>query len=1011
MRTMTMSGKASKIYAGMVVLCLAAILPQQVIGDLFKEYLTGRVILSLLFDADRKLLWVGTDNNGLISFDGTRSIEFTPDNSGLAEISIPALALDHASPKNLWIGTLSRGANRFDIAKNEWTHFNASKGLVHDSVTSITVDNRGRIWFGTLNGAGLYTGDSWYRYTTTHYGRWTGTKWDTIKTYRPNEKHLLNNLIYSIAADSSGDLWFGTETGISRLNANAEWDTSISRPNQFGQLQRVQAVFVDRQNNKWFGTSDSIYTFPQINPKRQLVSVVPSCAQFSPPIYSMTSDVENNLWFGTLAGALRLDASRTIWRCATGSADLDGKDISAMAADEDGNIWFGSIGTPSVTKHTANWEPFSKTNTANLLSDRIFSMARDRSKQIWIGTSRGAACYDGKVWKSKLYFSPESNIGNRIAAIEVDSAGTLWLGSLGNNPSGVGGVININPDGSERNRHNFNNTAGRLLSNFVQAIAIGGKSILWFGTDKGVSRLNLATAQWDTFTVANTKQGLIDNFITALAVDLQGHLWCGTPSGASRYDGSNWKKFTTVDGLSNNGVSSITVDRKNGRVWFGTAGGGASSYRNGVWNSFTILDGLVDNNVQDVEIFNDRNEIWFATTDGVSCRDSSGQWTNFTTSDGLADNNVSEIQAGMQEGEVWFGTASSGTTRYRRQRFRPNTFILAPTEINGRPDFNFQITTQAIVLFSFFGTDLNTIRDELSYSYKLDDELWSNYTSDTFARVRVVKNGMHTFYVKAVDKDKNEDLSPASLSFYKVDPDTGITTTFIDKLGFPNLGDVKISLYWPPYQLADTAQITILPVHPDLMKSKPALLAYDFKPYQLNILKKGVILSFEWPSSSDQGFSIHRDLDSLGRQDNTILGGATLINKGYLKLTTRIDQLGRYAVRERLAADDTSRKRASAAITAQPRIFSPSGRGHGLQTNIAFKLDAPANVRIQAYNLAGRLVQTIWDEPLRAGVNAVPWNGKDRNGDICPSGLYIITLESKGFHSPPAPIKVMVVNQ
>ena len=101
----------------------------------------------------------------------------------------------------------------------------------------------------------------------------------------------------------------------------------------------------------------------------------------------------------------------------------------------------------------------------------------------------------------------------------------------------------------------------------------------------------------------------------------------------------------------------------------------------------------------------------------------------------------------------------------------------------------------------------------------------------------------------------------------------------------------------------------------------------------------------------------------------------------------------------------------SAAFSAQPRIFSPNGHGHGTETTLSFQLQRPGSVKIKAYNLAGRLVRVVWDQPLNAGLNAVAWNGRDEDNRICPTGLYIMTIEGSGFDSRLEPIKVVVLNE
>ena len=84
-------------------------------------------------------------------------------------------------------------------------------------------------------------------------------------------------------------------------------------------------------------------------------------------------------------------------------------------------------------------------------------------------------------------------------------------------------------------------------------------------------------------------------------------------------------------------------------------------------------------------------------------------------------------------------------------------------------------------------------------------------------------------------------------------------------------------------------------------------------------------------------------------------------------------------------------------MVCQPRIFSPGGSGSVFeftQTNILYDLDETEEVTARIFNLSGRLKRTLKPEIAKqAGHQVMNWDGTDRNGDVVPSGLYIVTLE------------------
>lgn len=78
----------------------------------------------------------------------------------------------------------------------------------------------------------------------------------------------------------------------------------------------------------------------------------------------------------------------------------------------------------------------------------------------------------------------------------------------------------------------------------------------------------------------------------------------------------------------------------------------------------------------------------------------------------------------------------------------------------------------------------------------------------------------------------------------------------------------------------------------------------------------------------------------------------------------------------------------AAAVLAQnfPNPFNPS-------TTIGFDLREKAGVKLEVYDLRGRLVVSLVDGVMRdAGHHEVVWNGKDAGGHAVPSGVYFSRL-------------------
>ncbi len=87
---------------------------------------------------------------------------------------------------------------------------------------------------------------------------------------------------------------------------------------------------------------------------------------------------------------------------------------------------------------------------------------------------------------------------------------------------------------------------------------------------------------------------------------------------------------------------------------------------------------------------------------------------------------------------------------------------------------------------------------------------------------------------------------------------------------------------------------------------------------------------------------------------------------------------------------------AVAAADAGARLFLRSSAGNPFTavTTLAYELPAGAAVRLQVFDLGGRLVRTLIDAPQTAGRYQVAWDGRDGAGLLAPTGVYLSRLQA-----------------
>jgi ligand-binding sensor domain-containing protein len=144
-------------------------------------------------------VWFGTATAGICKYNGTSYEWF-----GNSELGAAIRCIFEDKNRTIWAGNNGDGVFRFD-GKN-FTHFSRENNLHNTDfekypigkpgllsrVWSITEDNEGRLWFGTIdNGVWLYDGKTFTNYTT--------------------QDGLAIDAIWCIYKDKNGKLWFGTE--------------------------------------------------------------------------------------------------------------------------------------------------------------------------------------------------------------------------------------------------------------------------------------------------------------------------------------------------------------------------------------------------------------------------------------------------------------------------------------------------------------------------------------------------------------------------------------------------------------------------------------------------------------------------------------------------------------------------------------------------------------------------------------------------------------------------------
>lgn len=151
-----------------------------------------RYVKALIYDRHGSY-WVATVDKGVVRITDNRFTNYTAKNSPLRSDGIICLAYD-APADRMYIGT-SIGLAAYDCSQGGFVKDDMIDSLKDISVTSLLVDDDGRLWIGSRNG--LWIKDRTLRHLTTEQG-------------------LTHNVVRALAM-SAGTLWASTDNGLTSI--------------------------------------------------------------------------------------------------------------------------------------------------------------------------------------------------------------------------------------------------------------------------------------------------------------------------------------------------------------------------------------------------------------------------------------------------------------------------------------------------------------------------------------------------------------------------------------------------------------------------------------------------------------------------------------------------------------------------------------------------------------------------------------------------------------------------
>ncbi|WP_160115039.1 sensor histidine kinase [Bryocella elongata] len=517
-------------------------------------------VTALLSDREGGL-WIGYHAGGISHLRVNGAVESYSLASRLGPNS--AQKFVYAADGTLW----AIGDNHlYRFEANHWENFGNRSGLPDDPLLTLFIDRSGTMWtstrgrlFSMKEGGGHFTPYPTQTFMVVDMAQmpdgeiWICDAWKTIRPLHPREGHRgweINGYV-RMAMENSGDLWLAQDyRGVTHLN----WPhSSIALTKEEGLTsEQTNAIFADRDNNVWVGTSRGLDRFHST----QVKHLIHTRVEYYPEICAAP---EGGAWIGILSEPI-IFASHDVVRAVgteVGSAPILCRD--------DGSVWMVDPLANKLTSWThGRMARIALPPDVHLASAHAIGLDRDGAL-LMAFRPYGLWRFDGSWTRVVDAGLPQ----DEPLSIFRDSQRRVWLGY-------ENGIIGLRDDSGSRT---FVPTADSSLGNVLAFTVADGR--VWAAGTNGASYFELGAFH----RISLARSGVLRG-VSGMVQDYAGNLWFNTGGGLYRIlhaqltssleQGLEYDRFDDrqgVEGTATQGdpTPSLVLD-KAGPLWASTTG-------------------------------------------------------------------------------------------------------------------------------------------------------------------------------------------------------------------------------------------------------------------------------------------------------------------------------------------------------------------------------------------------------------------------------------------------------
>ncbi len=567
--------------------------------------------------------------------------------------------------------------------------YSIENGLSQSHITGIIQDRFGYVWISTQDGL----------------NRFNGYQFDTYKNQLNDSASLPNNYLHSLSKDIHGNLWFGTNRGIGKIDPLTGKISKINR-DKYPKLKGYifTEICIDRDENIW--ALSEKHGINSVNTKTKDVRIINSIASNS-NFSTLFIDPLERLWIGTGTGEIYYSkypyktfqkvnqtlstskinrfyfANASIIACTEAGVfsinqdyelsyyadfpEVKYQNFTSLYIESNQKVWLGTKDyglylLKNYQKKRAVLYQYSTNpyNPYSLCDDHINTIFADNSGNVWIGTEKGIAKFD--TYKQGFTIvginnnSEQGLIDQNVWAFNEDSKGSIYIGTKKD--------LTIYDPLRDKFSHYYRTEKNE---HYLMSIYPETPSKIWLGYDDGLFLLSINSPIDYSFTKVEFIENSIDQNIRVYQIKpyKNNTLWIGSRAGLCLLNKQDLTyKFFQSSSLSysiGDGAVKVIYEDLKKNFWFVTTNDGL--YRMEEEDEVPIFIPVVTNNGTNNGahitslLQTDSSYMWIGTYgEGLKYLNlEKGTITAYTESNGLANNVIYGLLADEAR-NIWMST-------------------------------------------------------------------------------------------------------------------------------------------------------------------------------------------------------------------------------------------------------------------------------------------------------------------------------------------------------------------